>query len=156
MSNRDLKIPWISREIISNIKERQHYFPLYCHNKISKYFYIHFRNFVTGQIRRSKKDYYEHKFNAAKSDIWQTWRIIINNIITKYRKEENTVKKIIHDDVVHVDSGDIANIFNDYFVDVGRNIAESIWGNNANHLDCMTHINQSNSFFFRPINSYSN
>ena len=67
----------------------------------------------------------------------------------------NTVKKIIHDDVVHEASGDIANMFNDYFVDIGRNIAKSIGGNNANHLDYMTHINQPNSFFFRPIHCYS-
>ena len=44
------------------------------------------------------------------------------------------VKKIIHDDVVHVDSVEIANVFNDCFVDIGRNIAESIRGN-VNHLD---------------------
>ena len=61
-------------------------------------------------------------------------------INTKNRKVQNTVKKIIHDDVVHVDSGDIANMFNDYFFDIGRNIAESIGGNNVNHLDYMTHI----------------
>ena len=102
----------------------------------------------------SKKDYYEHKFNAAKRDIKQTWRITNNIISTKNRKVENTVKKIIHDDVVHEDSGDIANMFNDYFVAIGRNIAESIGGNNVNHLDYMTHINQPNSFFFRPIHCY--
>ena len=54
---------------------------------------------------------------------------------------------IIHDDVVHVDAGNIANIFNDYFIDIGRN--------NANHLDYTTHINQPNSFFFRRIHCYS-
>ena len=43
---------------------------------------------------------------------------------TKNRKVENTVKKIIHD-VVHVYSGDIANMFNDYFVDIGSNIADT-------------------------------
>ena len=66
-----------------------------------------------------------------KSDIKRTWRII-KNINTKNRKVENTVKKKIHDDVVHLDSRHIANMFNDYFVDIGRNIAESIGGNNAN------------------------
>ena len=54
-----------------------------------------------------------------------------------------------------MDSGDRANVFNDCFVDIIRNIAESIGGNNANHLDYMTHINQPNYFFFRPINCYS-
>ena len=71
------------------------------------------------------------------------------------RKVENTVNKIIHDNVVHVDSGDIANMFNDYFVDIERNIAESIGGNNANHLDYMTHLNQPTLFFFRPIHCCS-
>ena len=45
------------------------------------------------------------------------------------------------DDVVHVDSGNMANMFNDYFVDIGINIAESIGENNANDLDYITHIN---------------
>ena len=80
--------------------------------------YTHFRNFVTRQNRRLKKDYYEHKFNAAKSNIKRTWRIINNIINTKNRKVENSVKKIINDDVVHVDSGNIANMFYDYFIDI--------------------------------------
>ena len=82
-----------------------------------------------------------------KRNIKQTWRIINDIIKTKNRKVENTVKKIIHDDVVQMDFGDIANMFNDYFVDIGRNIAESIGGNNVNHLDYMTQINQPNAFF---------
>ena len=39
LSNKDLKKPWSSGEIISNIKKRQHYFALYCQNKIPKKFY---------------------------------------------------------------------------------------------------------------------
>ena len=43
-----------------------------------------------------------------KNDITQIWRIINNIINTKNRKVENIVKKIIQDDAVHLDSGDIA------------------------------------------------
>ena len=49
---------------------------------------------------QSKKVYYEHRFNAAKNDIRQTLRVINNIIITKKRKVENIVKKIIQDDIV--------------------------------------------------------
>ena len=90
LSNKDLKKFWITREILSNII---HYVALYCQNEIPKDFYTHLGNFVTGQIRRSKKDYYEHKFNAAKNDIKETCRIV-NNIIStkdkKYCKEHNS------------------------------------------------------------------
>ena len=118
--------------------------------------YTQFRNFVTAwKIRQSKKDYYEHEFNAEENDIKQTWRIINNIINTKNRKVEYTVKKLIHDDVVQEDPEDIAKMFNNHFLDIGKNIAESIGRNNANHLDYMTHINQPNSFFFRKIHCYS-
>ena len=65
-------------------------------------------------------------------------KIILSNniIITKNRKVENCIKKVIQDDVDD-DSEDIADIFNDYFVDIGKNIAESIGRNNDAHLDYM-------------------
>ena len=87
-----------------------------------------------------------------KRNIKQTWRTVsvqFFNIITKNRKVENTVRKIIHDDVVHVLSGDMTNMFNDYFVDIKINIAESIGGNGVNPVDYMTHINQPNYFFLQ-------
>ena len=48
-----------------------------------------------------------------------------------------------------MDSGDIANMFNDYFIDVENNIALRMGENNVNHLDYMTNINQPNSFFLQ-------
>ena len=61
-SNKDFKKPCICKKIISNIKKILHYFALYCQHKIPKDFYTNFRNFVTGQIRRSKNYYYLHKY----------------------------------------------------------------------------------------------
>ena len=46
-------------------------------------------------------------------------------------------------------------MFNDHFVDMRRNIAESIGGNNIHQFGYMVHINQPNSFFFRSIHCYS-
>ena len=46
-----------------------------------------------------------------------------------------------------MDAGNKANMFNDYLVDIGRNITESIGGNTVDHLDYMTHINEPNSLF---------
>ena len=37
----------------------------------------------------------------------------------------------------------IANMFNDYFVGIGKNIAELIMGNNNNHID---HIEKKYSY----------
>ena len=55
---------------------------------------------------------YENKFNAVGNYIKQTWRIISGNINTINSKVENIVAKIIHYDIVHEDSEDIAHLFN--------------------------------------------
>ena len=49
-----------------------------------------------------------------KKNTKQTWRIINNIINRKNCKVENTVKKIIQDDIVDEVSEDIANMFNDW------------------------------------------
>ena len=64
------------------------------------------------------------------------------------------MKKIIRDDAGHEDSAYIVNTFNCfYFVGIEKNIAESIWGNNNNHIGYMTHINQQNYFLFSQIHA---
>ena len=54
-----------------------------------------------------------------KNYIKQTWRIINTSLTQKkiVRCMGNIVNKIIQDDIVQEDSEDIANIFNDYFID---------------------------------------
>ena len=50
---------------------------------------------------------------------------IISGIInTKKIKIGNIVTKTIHDDIVHEDSEDIAILFNNYIVGIGKSIAE--------------------------------
>ena len=65
LSNKDFKKPWITLEIISNIKKNEDYFVLCCQIKIPNVFYSHFGKFVTCQISQSIKVHYEHKFYAA-------------------------------------------------------------------------------------------
>ena len=42
-------------------------------------------------------------------------------------------------------------MFNDYFVEIGKHIAESIGGNNNIHLDYMTHINLPIFFILQQL-----
>ena len=46
----------------------------------------------------------------------------------KNRNAESKVKNIIRDDIDYEDSEDIANLFNNYFVVIGKSIAESVEG----------------------------
>ena len=89
LSNKDFEKLWITREIISNIKKREHYFVLYRQNKIPEDFYTHFQSFVPDQIRLSKTCIINIKSMVQKNNIKQTWCIINRIVNTKNHKVEN-------------------------------------------------------------------
>ena len=68
ISNKSMQKPWITGNIISNIKKEQSYYNLYCQNKISKDTYVQFRNYVTRQIRESKRIFYNRKLDHYNKD----------------------------------------------------------------------------------------
>ena len=150
ISYKNFTKPWIDDQIVKLIKLRQNYYILYCKKLISKEHYCKFRNYVTFKIRSAKKKYYEQVFNSVKNDIKKTWKII-NNLLNSKRKKQITIQKVVENGVTYVDPYNMSNVFNDYFVNVGRNIAESVKCNPDDHRKFLPEINQQNSFFFKPI-----
>ena len=152
ISYKDAIKPWISNEILSFIRKRHHYYLLLRKGIISKKTYSNYRNFVTKKIRTAKKKYYEIKFNEIKSDIKQTWKIINDVLKPRHNKPKNTINKLIVNDTVHDNFKDISNLFNNYFVNIGKDLADSVESHDPDtHKIYLSHINQQNSFFFRPI-----
>ena len=143
--------PWISNEILNCIRKRNNYFQLYLKKIISKTTYCNYRNFVTKMIRKSKIKYYENKFNNVKNNIKQTWRIINGVMKPKNNLKQNVIQKLIFNNAIYTNGNDISNIFNDFFVNIGNNIAESVDCSLDDHRKYLNHINQQNSFFFHPI-----
>ena len=143
--------PWISDKIITLINKRHHYYLLYRKNIISKNTYSNFRNSVTKAIRKSKKKYYENKFNKVKNNIRETWRIINHVLKPKFNKKGNSVKQIIINNKIHENPDEISNLFNEFFVNIGRDIAESVDSGPDDHKKYLSHINVPNSFFFKPV-----
>ena len=142
--------PWITAEILSNIKKRQNYLILYRQNKISRNEFTSFRNFVTNQIRSAKKEYFNNKFEKYKDDSKKTWQTINNILKPGNFNRTNDIKKLIIDGKLYESSDEISDAFNVFFTNIGKNIAESLpnEGNHHNHL----RGNYANSFFYSPFN----
>ena len=144
--------PWISNEILSYIRKRHHYYILLRKKIISKKTYSNYRNFVTNKIRFAKKNFFIDKFQEIKGDIRQTWKIINNVLRPKTNKKVNLVNEIITNDVVYRDPNNICKLFNDFFVNIGRDLAESVENHDPDdHKFYLNNIDQQNSFFFHPI-----
>jgi len=143
--------PWITPDIISNMKKRQAYLALYRKNRITKQFYNKFRNFVTAQIRKSKKDYYNQLFEKYKTDLKATWREI-NQLIrpNSNNKAKSTIQKVLFNDKIITDEFEIADTFNTFFSNIGKNIAQT---HNSSVSDHNSYLigDYPHSFFFAPV-----
>ena len=146
---KDIKKPWITKNIVNLIKRRSNLFVLYNLNKISKLSLTRYRNFVTNKIRLAKKEYYERKFEEYKKNIRETWKII-NDVIRNKSKSKFSIKKLIVDDEVFENPKDVANILNNHFCNVGSDIAKSFKSNFNDHKRYLG-TNNIQSLFLCPV-----
>jgi len=146
--------PWITRIILRHIKQRNNLFTLYRQQRIPEQTYKRFRNFVTNEIRHSKRDYFTRKLTEYRNDTKNTWRLINNTLRPNHKTNRNRIKQILTDEGYITDDNKIADTMNEYFVNVGQNIAHSMEIIDKNPLDYIQ-TNNPQSFFFSPITEHN-
>ena len=102
-------------------------------------------------IRNAKKNYYTREFTKYKGDIRKTWDTL-KDILNK-TKGESTFPAYFLSENEHVfGSQNIANKFNEYFTNIGPDLARSINTANKAPFDSYLKTPCSNSFLFQYTN----
>ena len=89
--------------------------------------YKTYKNRLNHVIKAAKKVYYENQFLKYKNDIkmtWQTINEVLNRSKTKSKLPDTFLQKDSYTNVTN--PVDIANKFNEYFVNVGPQLAKKI------------------------------
>ena len=88
--------------------------------------YKNYKNKLTKILRIEKKNYYRQKREECKANTSETWKIL-NTIIGKRKSEAKYSNEFIVDnDRVTLDNEEIANHFNNFFVNIGTILSNSI------------------------------
>ena len=117
--------PWISDYCKLLIKRKHSVFRQYKSGYISPLVYNNFRNYVTGQIRNEKRDYYRNKLSRNNSDARRVWAVI-NELIGRPNKD-TTSYTLETASGVNVDCpATISNMFSNYFTSSVTQLRESI------------------------------
>ena len=93
------------------------------------------RNHVISLQRRSERKYYREQLEINEHDLRKSWNIL-KHIIGKEERSQTRKLEFNINNRVTSDSHSIANHFNNYFVNVGKNLAEKI----VTHIDPLTYI----------------
>ena len=142
--------PWITKSLLKSINKKNKLYRRYLDHptNIRKIKYTRYKNTLTSLLRLSKKDYFAHQFEKEKNNIRNTWKVI--NSVLNNKMSSCTVNSIMHEGKLIHNPTQIANCFNDYFVNIGSDLASKIYQHQDSFIDFLGHSNP-NSFFFTPV-----
>ena len=143
--------PWITKEILDARKFKNKLYKRFINNPndTNENNYKTCRNKFNNMKRIAKKSYYKSKFQESQGNIRQTWKLI-NEITNKNKPSSELPDNFMKDDNIITDPNEIANNFNDYFVNVGPKLADKIPPSNVNFSSYLPASNQD-SIFLDPI-----
>lgn len=119
--------PWITKGLQNACKKKNLLFKHFLEKrtKEAELKYKLYKNKLVNILRKTKKDYYNNLLEQHRSNIKETWKVLNSVIKGKVKKSEypkyftNQLKTITN-------PNDVANEFNNYFVNVGVNLANNI------------------------------
>ena len=146
---------WITFGILKSIKFRDNLFKCLKQTLPNTLNYQNIKNNLTTYnrilkklIRAAKANYYHSKFEQCKSDPKKTWQNI-NEVINRSHSKNIPDHLIINHNKV-TDKKTIADHFNNYFTEIGRNMEASIKKIDKKYYTYLTK-EQSSTFSFKNI-----
>ena len=110
-----------------------------------------FNKILKKDIREAKKSYYYNEFNKYKRDIKKTWDTI-KSLLNKPKQDSVAPDKIKVNSQTISNEKEIASRFNNYFTDIGKNLADKIDTSNKHPFDHYLHSPSISKFQFKQTN----
>lgn len=111
---------WLTPEILDCMKQRNKY---KINGKMDEYKYT--RNKVSSMIDEAKNEVYKNKIEEGKDDPRSIWKIFRQFGTSNKTNEKDDINIIADDNIISNDQ-DIANIFNEFFVNIAANLREPL------------------------------
>jgi len=143
--------PWITKGLLKSINKKNLLYKQYIHSPTQKNLqkFKTYKNKLNVLTRKAKRKYYFSKFERNKNNMKQTWNTI-NDIIGRGKKQSSQSKFTDEYGNVLTDPTDIANGFNDFFVNVGPKLASNIHNDGKKYYDYLKDP-QTCSMYMKPI-----
>ena len=127
ISEKRLRKPWITSDILEHIRLKSHFFKLYKSGLISKNENNHYKNRCHTIIRQAKRNYFHNYFNDYKSNMKKYWAGI-KSLIGKNNKhvKKKIIESLVVDNCEITGEKELATAFNDHFSGVADNLEKEL------------------------------
>ena len=147
---KSIKFPWMTPGLLKSSKRKQKLYDRYLLNKTFKNenAYKAYKKVFEKIRKKAKKSYYSKCINKFQGNSKQTWNVI-KNIIGKHKSSNNLPQNLSYKGKVYEQKGDVAEIFNEFFSSIGKNLASKIPKANRDVLSFIEH--QENSMTYNSL-----
>ena len=113
--------PWMTRDILTMIRDRDKLKIKAKRSKLTSDWenYKKARNNVTSSIRQSKRQFIANKIEQAGNSTKEIWQSL-KYVIPGKKKDTQTASIKVNDE--DINGQNLANLFNDYFLNIGQNL----------------------------------
>ena len=147
--------PWITRGILKSIGFKNKLFQLShkVNNQANLMKYKAYRNTSNRTIKTAKINYYQNFFTRNKNNAKKIWEAI-NDLTNRKTKTPAPNKLQKGNGDIITDSGETAEEFNNFFVNIGNSMSKSIPPVNRGFTQRTNHAGLANFIFFEPSTPY--
>ena len=144
--------PWITKSIKNaGIKKNflyKQFIKYRCDKNLQRY--KTYKNRLTSVLRLAERHYYKQELTKYKSNLKCTWKLL-NSVLNKKTKDQPLITCFIQDNKIIENRQDIANGFNDFFINIGPKLASTIPNVNDRHfLDYISNF-VTRTIFLKPV-----
>ena len=118
--------PWLTKGIQKSCKRKNALYKLFIKTKVAEQAYKLHKNKLTNIIRNSKREYYSKTLNYNRNNLAKTWKILNKIVRNNVGRTGSPTHFMTENSIIIRDKQQIANEFNDYFVNVGPSLAGEI------------------------------
>ena len=152
ISNKKKYKPWFTNGLQNACKKKNNLYArfLKTKSKEDEIKYKNYKNKLTRILRNCEKDHFDKLLIEQKNNIKGTWNIL--NIIIGKKKSTNCYpENFKYKNKIFKSDKEISNGFNDFFVNVGPELASKIEAPDNVHIDNFLNNRNVNSMFLTPI-----
>jgi hypothetical protein len=142
--------PWLSEGLRQSIKNKNWLFRKYIknHNDDDFVLYKKYRNKLHHILRIAEREHYQELILNNKNNLRKTWAVM-KEVINK-KKSSVRVDHFMSNNRKITNNGEISNLFNDFFINIGTSLAQKIPPSNHSALSYMG-IPHNKSIFLQPV-----
>jgi Txe/YoeB family toxin of Txe-Axe toxin-antitoxin module len=141
---------WLTKGLLNSIKYKNYLFmrsrKFPCEANIQKY--KSYKNKLNKLLRISEREHYKRLFEKFKRNMRKTWGVLKDLI---HKKRSKQCSSFVINNNTSTDVNSISNHFNQYFINVGFNLAKSIPNTNVSHRSYLK-TNSVNSILLTEVN----